>query len=141
MSSSSEMSVPPATSPNSESRWHLESLLWEMPEQAREAFLLAQIHGHGRARIAARRSACKKPLTRRQTLAYLALLLIAGPVGMIWQHAPFEYWNSHDRTQVGEQRVRQAPAVDSLDCTRAHDLRVPTLDCAATAKNLSSAQP
>ncbi|MHC8300968.1 hypothetical protein [Pseudomonas sp. ZS1P83] len=81
MSSSSEMPLPPATSPNSESRWHLESLLWEMPEQAREAFLLSQIHGHDRTRIAAQQSVHKKPLTRRQTLAYLALLLIACPVG------------------------------------------------------------
>ena len=137
MSSSSEMPLPPATSPISESRWHLESLLWEMPEQAREAFLLAQLHGHGRARIAARRSAHKKPLTRRQTLAYLALLLIAGPVGMIWQHVP----NGHDQTLISEKRVHQAPAADSLDCTRAHDLQAPTLDCAATAKIPSSAQP
>lgn len=141
MSSSSEMPLPPATSPNSESRWHLESLLWEMPEQVREAFLLYQIQAHGRARFAAQQSAHKKPLSRRQTLAYLALLLIAGPVGMVWQHAPFDYWNSHDRTLVSEQLTRQAPAGGSLDCTRALDLRVPTLACAATAKIPSSAQP
>ena len=141
MSSSSEMPLSPAVSPISESRWHLESMLWQMPEQAREAFLLAQMHGHGRARIAARQSARKKPLTRRQTLAYLALLLIAGPVGMIWQHAPFEYWNRDDRTLVGAQLVRQAPADDALDCIRAHDLQALTLDCAATAKTPSSAQP
>ncbi|MHC8338389.1 hypothetical protein [Pseudomonas sp. HLT2-19-2] len=140
MSSSSEMPLPPTISPNSESRWHLESLLWEMPEQAREAFLLSQIHGHGRARFAAQQSAHKKPLTRRQTLAYLALLLIAGPVGMVWQHAPFDYWNSHDRTLVSEQLIRQAPTDGSFDCTRAHDLRAPTLACAATAK-IPSAQP
>lgn len=141
MSSSSEMPVPPATSLNCESRWRLEALLWEMPEQAREAFLLSQIHGHGHARTAAQQSAHKKPLTRRQTLVYLALLLIAGPVGMVWQHAPFDYWNSHDRTLVSEQLIRQAPADGPLDCTRASDLRAPTLDCAATAKILSSAQP
>ncbi|WP_339501286.1 hypothetical protein [Pseudomonas silesiensis] len=41
MSPSPETRLPAAASPNAESRWQLESLLWDMPEQAREAFLLA----------------------------------------------------------------------------------------------------
>ncbi|VVN19178.1 hypothetical protein [Pseudomonas fluorescens] len=141
MSPLSETRLPPATSLNAEYRWRLESLLWEMPEPAREAFLLSQIHGHGRARITAQQSAHRKPPTRRQTLAYLGLILMAGPVGMVWQHAPFEEWNSDDRTLVGEQLVRLAPTDGSLDCTRPRDLRTPTLGCATTAENPSSPQP
>ncbi|VVO41765.1 hypothetical protein [Pseudomonas fluorescens] len=141
MSPSPETRLPAAASPNAESRWHLESLLWEMPEQAREAFLLSQIHGHGRARITSQQSAHRKPPTRRQTLAYLGLILIAGPVGMVWQHAPFEDWNSDDRTLIGEPLVRQAPTDGPLDCSRPRDLQTPTFDCATTAKTPSSPQP
>ncbi|VVP45203.1 hypothetical protein PS838_05062 [Pseudomonas fluorescens] len=141
MSPSPESRLPAAASPNAESRWHLESLLWDMPEQAREAFLLAQIHGHGRARIAAKQSAHRKPLTRRQTLAYLGLILLVGPVGMVWQHSPFEDWKSGDRTLIGEPLVRQASTDGPPDCSRLLDLRAPTPDCATTAENLSSPQP
>ena len=55
------------------------------------------------------RAARKEGLSRRQTLARLGLLLMAGPVGIAAQHVPWEQWNPDQRTAVGEQKQVQLP--------------------------------
>lgn len=48
-------------------------------------------------------------LSRRQTLHRLGLLLMAGPLGIAWQHTPWEQWTAEQRTAVGEQKNLQLP--------------------------------
>ncbi|BBP75859.1 FecR domain-containing protein [Pseudomonas gingeri] len=44
-------------------------------------------------------------LGRRQALTRLGLLLLAGPIGVAWQHASWEQWSADQRTAVGEQKT------------------------------------
>lgn len=53
------------------------------------------------------RAARKDGLSRRQTLTRLGLLLMAGPLGIAAQHAPWQQWNPDQRTAVGEQKRLQ----------------------------------
>ncbi|VVO32414.1 FecR domain-containing protein [Pseudomonas fluorescens] len=55
------------------------------------------------------RAARSVDLSRRQTLHRLGLLLMAGPLGIAWQHTQWEQWTADHRTAVGEQKNLQLP--------------------------------
>lgn len=55
------------------------------------------------------RASRKEGLSRRQTLTYMGLLLLAGPLGIASQHLPWGQWSADQRTAVGEQRRLQLP--------------------------------
>lgn len=53
-------------------------------------------------------------LNRRQTLVRLGLLLLVGPLGVAYQHLPWQQWTADQRTAVGEQKTLSLPDGSSL---------------------------
>ncbi|MVV50594.1 FecR family protein [Pseudomonas sp. PB120] len=55
------------------------------------------------------RAARNDGLSRRQTLTWLGLLLMAGPVSIASQQVPWQQWTADQRTAVGEQKNLHLP--------------------------------